>query len=60
MRLNIVTVGDLIRELQKYPPYMEIFNENGKVFEQIQYNNKIPSYNLTKNKWEEKEGIKLI
>lgn len=60
MRLYIKTVGDLIRELQKYPPYAPIYDKNGKEFEEIKYENKIPFYDLSKCSWDSKEGFKLI
>ena len=59
MRLQIETVGDLIRTLQTYPQYMKIFNQSGKQFEDISYNNKIPFLDLSKDKWKEDEGLIL-
>ncbi len=43
MRIGIENVGDLIRELEKYPPYMRIFkDEGGEQFHDIAYEKDIP------------------
>lgn len=59
MRITINNIGDLIRELQKYPPYALIFTEDGKPIEEIKYDGKIPFYDLSKDKWDKKEGFKI-
>ena len=57
MRANIKTVGDLIRELEKYPPYMNVFAKGGSTIDNIHYNGKIQVYDIKDSKWETIEGL---
>lgn len=41
MRVDIITVGDLVRELMKYPSYVKVFINKGESIEELQYNTKI-------------------
>lgn len=57
MKVVIKTVGELIKELEKYPSYMNVRAKDGTTISNIHYNGKIPFYIPKDRKWEEKEGL---
>lgn len=57
MKITVKTVGDLIRELEKYPSYMNVFAKGGSTIDNIHYNGKIAVYDIKDSKWETIEGL---
>lgn len=57
MKMTIKTVGDLIRELEKYPPYMNVFAKGGSIINNIHYNGKIQIYDIKDSKYDTFEGL---
>lgn len=57
MQKTITTVGDLIKELEKYPPYMNVFARGGATISNIHYDGKIPIYDIKDSKWDKIEGL---
>lgn len=57
MKMTFTTVGDLIRELEKYPPYMNVFAKGGVTIDNIHYDGKIPVYDVKDSKWDTIEGL---
>lgn len=57
MQKTITTVGDLIKELEKYPSYMNVFAKDKATINNIHYDGKIPAYDLKDSKWDKIEGL---
>ena len=52
-----MTVGDLIKELEKYPSYMNVFAKGGATISNIHYDRKIPVYDIKDSQWDKIEGL---
>lgn len=57
MKITVKTVGDLIRELEKYPLYMNVFAKGGSTIDNIHYNGKIQVYDIKDSKYDTIEGL---
>ena len=57
MKVVFKTVGELIKELEKYPPYMNVFAKDGATISNIHYDGKVPVYDVKDSKWDTIEGL---